>query len=100
VAERESRVPAHAKFIFCDQSIERTNSWHNAHKKLMWCTERVGRVVDFWVAFSDVVILVRRLIREGWIRYRWEGDLTADHDLSAQALSDSAVPSEGVGYER
>src|SRR5215208_4319203 len=52
---------------------ERTNSWHNAHKKLMWCTERVGRVVDFWVAFSDVVILVRRLIREGWIRYRWEG---------------------------
>jgi hypothetical protein len=32
------------------------------------------------------VIIVRRLIREGWIRYRWEGDLTADHDLSAQAL--------------
>jgi transposase len=20
--------------------VERTNSWHNAHKKLMWCTER------------------------------------------------------------
>ena len=51
---------------------ERTNSWHNAHKKLVWCTERVGRVIDFWVAFSDVVIIVRRLIREGWIRYRWE----------------------------
>ncbi len=31
-----------------------------------------GRVVDFWVAFSDVVIIVRRLIRDGWIRYRWE----------------------------
>ena len=52
---------------------ERTNSWHNAHKKLVWCTERVGRVIDFWVAFSEVVIIVRRLIREGWIRYRWEG---------------------------
>jgi hypothetical protein len=52
---------------------ERTNSWHDAHMKLMWCTERVGRVVDFGVAFSDVVIIVRRLIREGWIRYRWEG---------------------------
>ena len=52
---------------------ERTNSWHNAHKKLVWCTERVGRVIDFWVAFSDVVIIVRRLIREGWMRYRWEG---------------------------
>jgi transposase len=53
--------------------VERTNSWHNAHKKLVWCTERVGRVIDFWVAFSDVVIIVRRLIREGWMRYRWEG---------------------------
>jgi IS5 family transposase len=53
--------------------VERTSSWHNAHKKLMWCTERRGRVVDFWVAFSEVVIIVRRLIREGWKRYRWEG---------------------------
>jgi transposase len=53
--------------------VERTNSWSNAHKKLVWCTERCGRVIDFWVAFSDVVIIVRRLIREGWSRYRWEG---------------------------
>jgi hypothetical protein len=53
--------------------VERTSAWHNAHKKLLWCTERVGRVIDFWVAFSDVVIIVRRLIREGWMRYRWEG---------------------------
>jgi transposase len=52
--------------------VERTNSWHNAHKKLAWCTERCGRVIDFWVAFSDVVIIVRRLTREGWTRYRWE----------------------------
>jgi transposase len=53
--------------------VERTGSWHNAHKKLVWCTERVGKVIDFWVAFSDVVIIVRRLTREGWSRYRWEG---------------------------
>jgi hypothetical protein len=72
VAERESRVTAHAELVFCDQSIERTNFWHNAHKKLAWCTERVGRVIDFWVAFSEVIIIVRRLIREGWMRYRWE----------------------------
>ncbi len=52
--------------------VERTNSWHNAHKKLSWCTERQGRVIDFWVAFSDVIIIVRRLIREAWVRYRWE----------------------------
>jgi transposase len=53
--------------------VERTNSWSNAHKKLVWCTERCGRVIDFWVAFSDVLIIVRRLVREGWICYRWEG---------------------------
>jgi IS5 family transposase len=52
--------------------VERTSSWHNAHKKLVWCTERRGRVIDFWVAFSEVVIIVRRLIREAWSRYRWE----------------------------
>jgi transposase len=51
--------------------VERTSSWHNAHKKLVWCTERVGRVIDFWVDFSEVVIIVRRLIREAWSRYRW-----------------------------
>jgi hypothetical protein len=72
VAERESRVPAHAKFIFCDQSIERTDSWQNAHKKLVWCTEREGRVIDFWMAFSNVIIIVGRLIRKAWTRYRWE----------------------------
>jgi len=53
--------------------VERTNSWHNAHKKLVWCTERRARVVDFWVAFSNVVIIARRLVREAWTRYRWNG---------------------------
>jgi transposase len=51
---------------------ERTNSWQNAHKKLVWCTEREGRVIDFWVAFSNVIIIVGRLVRKAWIRYRWE----------------------------
>ena len=53
--------------------VERTSSWHNAHKKLVWCTERRRRVIDFWIAFSEVVIIVRRLIRRGWTHYRWEG---------------------------
>jgi len=51
--------------------VERTNSWSNAHKKLVWCTEREGRVVDFWIALSNAIIIVGRLIREAWIRYRW-----------------------------
>jgi hypothetical protein len=25
--------------------VEQTNSWHNAHKKLVWCTERRRRVI-------------------------------------------------------
>ena len=53
--------------------VERTNSWQNAHKKLVWCTEREDRVIDFWFAFSGVVITVGRLIRRGWTHYRWEG---------------------------
>jgi hypothetical protein len=52
--------------------VERTNSWSNAHKKLMWCTQRRGRVIDFWIAFSEVVIVVRRLVRKAWTHYRWE----------------------------
>jgi IS5 family transposase len=52
--------------------VERTNSWQNAHKKLVWYTEREGRVIDFWMAFSNVIIIVGRLIRKAWPRYRWE----------------------------
>ena len=52
--------------------VERTNSWHNAYKKLVWCTEREEPVIDFWIVFSNVVTIVRRLIREAWTRYRWE----------------------------
>lgn len=52
--------------------IERTHAWTNAHKKLVWCTERRAVVVAFWLAFSAVVITVRRLVREGWTRYRWD----------------------------
>jgi hypothetical protein len=38
----------------------------------VWCTETRGRVIDFWVTFSEVIIIVRRLIRKAWTRYRWE----------------------------
>ncbi len=67
--------------------VERTNSWHNAHKKLLWCTERQGRVIDFWVAFSDVIIIVRRLIRKPGPATAGEPDLPADRNLLAEALS-------------
>jgi hypothetical protein len=69
ISEKGKQAPLQAGMRWV---IERTNSWHNAHKKLVWCTERRGRVIDFWIAFSDVIIIVRRLIREAWTRYRWE----------------------------
>jgi hypothetical protein len=52
--------------------VERTTAWSNAHKKLVWCTERRAVVVAFWIAFSAVLIIVGRLVREGWMRYRWD----------------------------
>jgi hypothetical protein len=52
--------------------VERTSSWQNAHKKLVWCTERREQVIDFWVSFSEVIIIVRRLIQRAWTHYRWE----------------------------
>ena len=55
--------------------VERTNSWRAklAHKKLVWCTDRQGRVIDFWIAFSNVIVIVGSLLRKAWTRYRWEG---------------------------
>ena len=53
--------------------VERTNSWQNAYKKLVWCTERTDPVIDFWLAFSGIIIAVGRLVRKGWTHYRWEG---------------------------
>ncbi len=52
--------------------VERTNAWTNAYKKLVWCTERRGAVIAFWVAFARVIIIVRRLVRQAWTRSRWE----------------------------
>lgn len=51
--------------------VERTHAWTNAHKKLVWCTERRAAVVGFWIAFSAVLVIVGRLVRQAWTRYRW-----------------------------
>ncbi len=54
--------------------VERTNSWHNrGFKKLLICTEKRIRVIDAFIALANAIITVRRLIREGWTRYRWDG---------------------------
>jgi hypothetical protein len=55
---------------------ERTNSWHNAHKKLVRCTECEGRVIASWLAFSNAIIIVGKLLWGAWIRYRNKGRLS------------------------
>ena len=57
---------SHRKLGLVSHSVVRANSWQAklAHKKRVWCTERSGRMLDVWMAFSEVVIIVRRLIRE------------------------------------
>ena len=52
--------------------VERTTAWTNAHKKLVWCSERRAVVIAFWMALSAVIIIVGRLVREAWTRYRWD----------------------------
>ena len=53
--------------------VERTHAWLNAFKKLVWGTERRVVVLAFWLTFAAAVVIVRRLVREGWMRYRWAG---------------------------
>jgi transposase len=53
--------------------VERTHAWHNAHRKLLLCTERRARVIDFWIALANTIIIVRRLLRRAWTSYRWRG---------------------------
>lgn len=52
--------------------VERTNAWINAYKKLVWRTERRARVIDFWIGFAMMIVVVSRLIRQAWTHYRWE----------------------------
>jgi transposase len=53
--------------------VERTNSWHTrGFRKLQYCTEVRTRVIDAFIALAGAIITTRRLIREGWKRYRWD----------------------------
>ena len=53
--------------------VERTNSRHNrGFKKLAICAEVRTVVIDAFIALANAIIILRRLIREGWTRYRWD----------------------------
>ncbi len=69
IAQRGRPAPLRASTRWV---VERTNSWHNAFKKLACCTERRGVVIGFYLALANAIIIVRRLLREAWKRYRWD----------------------------
>jgi transposase len=52
--------------------VERTHAWGNQYGKLRWCTERRRVVVEFWLALAAAAIVCGRLVRRGWICYRWD----------------------------
>jgi len=53
--------------------VERTNAWHNAFNRLQRCYERNEDVIDAFFDLADAIITVRRLIRQAWTLYRWDG---------------------------
>jgi len=53
--------------------VERTNSWHNrGFSALARVTDRQGCVQNAWVALASAIIIIRRLVRQSWKRYRWD----------------------------
>jgi hypothetical protein len=52
--------------------VERTHAWMNGYGKLRRCTERAGRVVDFYLFLAAAFVVTRCLIQRARSRYRWE----------------------------
>lgn len=50
--------------------VERTHSWMNGYGKLRRCTDRDGKIVDFFLYLAATFVTVRALIREARTRYR------------------------------
>jgi len=51
--------------------VERTHAWMNGYGKLRRCTERNGRVVDFYLFLAAAFVVTRCLIHRARSRYRW-----------------------------
>ena len=53
-------------------AVERTHSWMNGYGKLRRCTERNGKVVDFYLYLAAALVTIRQLIQRARARYRWD----------------------------
>lgn len=51
---------------------ERTHSWMNGYGKLRRCTDKDGKIVDFYLYLAAAFVTLRSLIREARQTYRWD----------------------------
>jgi Transposase DDE domain len=52
-------------------TIERTHRWMNGYGKLRRCTEKRRVIVEFYLFLAAALVVLRRLIQEARLRYRW-----------------------------
>ena len=52
--------------------VERTHAWMNGYGKLRRCTDRDGKIVDFYLYLAAAFVTVRQLIQRARTRYRWD----------------------------
>lgn len=53
--------------------IERANSWHTRGFGLLHVVlDRSAAVQYAWVSLANAIIVLRCLLKESWIRLRWE----------------------------
>jgi transposase len=52
-------------------TVERTHSWMNGYGKLRRCTEKRRGIVEFYLFLAAALVVLRRLIQEARLRYRW-----------------------------
>jgi transposase len=63
MAERESRVAAHAEFVICEQSIERTFSWIDHNRRMSKDYERLTATSEAFIYVAMSRLMVKRLAR-------------------------------------
>jgi len=51
--------------------VERTHSGMNSYGKLRRCTEKRQAIVEFYLFLAAALVVLRRLIQEARLRYRW-----------------------------
>jgi len=52
-------------------TVERTHAWMNGYGKLRRCAEKRQVVVEFYLFLAAALVVLRRLIQETRLRYRW-----------------------------